>query len=347
MSFSAQGSITVKRVRSGDTLFITFKNNGNPLYQAINPDNEEVSPDWSVADNQPTLTPQVTSARGETVTLTNHAWKYNDVSLVFSGEEDGEYIIDSTGYFAMKTSDGTLKIIGNLASATNNANDTLEYSCTATMSGLEYSLSKSVDIIIQSVGASSYGGTIVATTEQLTETESETTITAQLKLAGEDVSSYVKWYKNDLETEWSDKAGVNPLTVSRDDVDGTTLFIAELYANETDTTPVYRVAIRIIDTADEYQIVYSKDGDVEDSSSSVTVTGKLYNMRTNAEVTPSNASWVTYVMNPSTWEYTTGHPEPVESNQVTITTADTDESDGTVHDVEVTGEVSWEDEVTE
>lgn len=167
-SFSAQGSITIKRVRSGDTLFISFDNNGIALYQAYNPDTGTISPDWSVASNQPTVTPVVTSSRGETVTLSGFTWYYNGILLQFTGAEDGSYVADSTGKFAMKTDDGTLKITDNLASEINYANDTLECQCVATVAGVEYSLTKSADIIIQSVGASSYGGTIVATTEQLT-----------------------------------------------------------------------------------------------------------------------------------------------------------------------------------
>ncbi len=337
-SYSAQGSITIRRVRSGDTLFITFANNGIALYQGVDTNTGAITPDWTVSANQPIVTPQVTSARGETVTLSAFAWTYNGTALDFSGDEDGDYIKDTTGKFEMNPSTGALKIIDNLASTTNYANDTLEFSCTATLAGVEYTLTKSTDIIIQNVGASSYMGLLTATTEQLTGDVTESVITAQLKLAGENADSYIKWYKNDLDSPWTDMDGYSSVTVSRDDVEGTTLFIAEFYLSSADTSPVYRAAIRIIDAADEYQIVYAitSDNKTVDTDADVEVTGKVYNMRTNTVVDMTDAVWTTYVMRTSDWTAT----QTVNSNVVTVTTADTDTADGN-NDVEVVGEVSW------
>lgn len=337
--YSAQGSITVKRLRSGDTLFLTFDNNGIPLYQGVDPTSGAVSPDWSVAANQPLQTPKVTSARGNSVTLSDHAWKYNGTLLVFSGAEDGNYTKDTTGKFEMNTATGALKVIANLASATNYANDTMEYSCTATVAGVEYTLTKTIDITIQSVGASSYEGLLSATTEQISSAITSTQIASKLILGTSELSSYyVKWYKTDLTSEWTDKAGQKTITVTRDDVDGTTLFIAAFYAAQGDSTPVARAAIRIIDASDGFQIVYAitSDNKTVDTGKDVVVTGKIVNMRTNAEVTATGAVWTTEVMNTKSWTAT----QSVSSNVVTVTTADTDTSDGE-NDVEVTGSVLW------
>ena len=54
----------------------------------------------------------------------------------------------------MNTTTGALRIVKNLASSTNIANDTLSYSCVATVGGTEYNLQKSIDVLIQTVGAS-------------------------------------------------------------------------------------------------------------------------------------------------------------------------------------------------
>ena len=63
-NYSAQNSITIKRLRSNDSLMLTFENNGIPLFQAVDEESGAVSPDWSIAANQPVRTPKVTSARG-------------------------------------------------------------------------------------------------------------------------------------------------------------------------------------------------------------------------------------------------------------------------------------------
>lgn len=66
-NYSAQGSITIKRLRNGDSLYVSFDTNGKPLYQGVDTSTGSVSPDWTVAANQPIITPKVTSVRGNTV----------------------------------------------------------------------------------------------------------------------------------------------------------------------------------------------------------------------------------------------------------------------------------------
>lgn len=115
-NYSAQNSITIKRLRSNDSLMLTFENNGIPLFQAVDEESGAVSPDWSIAANQPVRTPKVTSARGLAVSLSGHSWAYNGVALNFNGAESGGWKKDSTGKFSLNTSTGAIKIVGNLAS---------------------------------------------------------------------------------------------------------------------------------------------------------------------------------------------------------------------------------------
>ena len=63
-NYSAQGSITIKRLRNGDSLFLTLETNGIPLYQGVDPESGAVSPDWTQAANQPVITPHANSVRG-------------------------------------------------------------------------------------------------------------------------------------------------------------------------------------------------------------------------------------------------------------------------------------------
>ena len=142
MNYSAQGSITIKRLRNGDSLFMSLELNGKPLYQSYDDQTDTVSPDWTVAANQPIITPHVSSTKSGAVTTSLHTWTYNGVQLVFNGASSGGYTEDSTGKFALNPVNGALKIIANLASSINTANDTLQYACVATVAGVEYNLSK-------------------------------------------------------------------------------------------------------------------------------------------------------------------------------------------------------------
>lgn len=341
-TYSAQGSITIKRLRNGDNFYITLENvNGIPLYQGVDDKNGTVTPDWTIADNQPIIKPKVTSVRGAVVTLSFHQWAYNGVTLSFpnAAGSDG-YKTDSTGMFKMNPNTGELKIVKNLASKTNIGNDTLTYSCVATVAGVEYNLSKSVDVIIQTVGATSYMGTITATTEQLTSDITQSTLVTRLWIGARELSDYtVKWYRDD--TLWSAKNGQKQITVTRNDVDGTQLFLAEFYENGV-STPCFKAGIRIIDTLDEFQVICyisSANKDV-DTGQPVTVKAKVIRFissdGTTQDYTPSSPKWRMDVYDPSNWSVI----KTAATNTIEVTTAETDRNGGYT-DVEVVAEVEF------
>lgn len=339
---STQGSITIKRLRNGDTFFISLEiANGIPLFQGVDDKAGTVSPDWTVAANQPIIVPNVTSARGASVSLSFHQWQYNGVTLNFNGTTDADgYKLDSTGTFKMNTTTGALRIVKNLASSTNIANDTLTYSCVATVGGVEYNLQKSIDILIQTVGATSYAGYVNATTEQLTSQKTSTVLSTKLWLGASELTNYyVKWYKDN--TLWSAKNGMKTITVNREDVDGTQLFIAEFYKDSSSTTPVFRAGIRIVDVDDEFKVIFcytSAQKDV-DNGSPVTVKAKIVRFLpdgSNQEITPTGVTWRIDVMDPKTWKAI----KTVNTDTVQITTVETDRN-GEMGDVEVVAEAEW------
>lgn len=338
---SAQGSITIKRLRNGDSLFIAFENNGIALYQGVNPTSGAITPDWTVAANQPIITPKVTSARGNTVVRSQHQWRYNNQLLDFSdgSHDSNNWRTDGTvGKFQLNLQTGALKIIGNLANVNAVANAQLSYTCVATVSGTNYNLSKSIDVVIQNIGSSAYYGTLLATSGIISSSESATTLNTALYAGAQAVESYyVKWYKdNEL---WADKNGQKSIEVTRADVDGTQLFIAEFYQKEGDATHVARAGVYIIDADDEFAINFKYDGSNREVAigQSVTVVAQVVNMRTNQVVTlPSGAVWRCDVMNKDTWEVI----KTSQTNTIEVTTAETDK-DGRENDVEVVAEVSW------
>ena len=347
--YSAQGSITIKRLRNGDTCFISFKNNGVPLFQYVDTNTGTVSPDWTIAENQPILTPQVTSARGNTVVLSGHQWAYNGILLVFNGATSGDWTTDTTGKFQLNSTSGALKIIKNLASKDNPASDTLHYTCSASVAGVEQTLEKDIDIQIQSAGASSYTGTVTPTVSTLSKQEPQAILNTKLFLGGTEVSEYVvKWYK-DSEL-WSEKSGKN-ITVTREEVDSTQLIIAEFYLSSTDTQAVDRDAVRITDAQDSYEIkhrIVNSDGSTATTSTSrevdvnkpVYVQAYVVDTGTNSEVSIAG-NWKMMVMDKDKWEIMrTIAAEGAATIMGTITTDDTDK-DGIQKDVEVVSEVEW------
>jgi hypothetical protein len=356
--YSAQGSITIKRLRNGDSLFLALELNGIPLYQGVDPTTGNVSPSWNSSTYQPIITPKVTSLLGNTVARSSSQWSYNGVTLLFTGalSSDKLWRTDSTGRFQINVTNGTasegaLKIIKNLAEADAVANGQLTYSCVATVGNTNYNISKSIDVIIQSIGASAYYGYITATTTILDSTNGATTLKAALLLNTLTVTSnvYVKWYKD------SDyfKSGTS-LDVTRDDVDGTQLFIAEFYilaSGKTEPsssdTPVARAGIYIVDSLDDFMInlaITTTNKEVT-ATNNVRVLATIINAKTNTTFSPSNVTWKLDVMDKDNWvslrSRGTGNTETNDvANAILVTTAETDR-DGNLNDVEVVAEASW------
>ena len=339
MNYSAQNSITIKRLRSSDSLILTFENNGIPLFQAIDDVSGAVAPNWEVAANQPIRTPKITSTRGVTVEVLSHTWRYNGTELNFNGSESGGWIEDSTGRFQIN-SQGAIKIIKNLASVLNMAGDTLSYTAQAKVAGVEYDLSGELDIAIQKMGASSYYASILADTEALSSDNPTTNITTKLFQGVTEISSYhVKWFK-DFD-EWTEKSGQKNIQVTRDDVGGAQLFIAE-FSKDIGSPVIARAAIRIMDISDEYKVllditsankmVYVENG----VNHNVTVKAKIVNMKSGSVYAPSNPSWKLDVMNREDWTSL----KTSSSDTIVVTPAETDR-DGNYYDVDVMAEVTF------
>ena len=331
IDYKATGSLLVRRLRSGDSLYMALEVGSVALMQAVDPSTGEVAPDWSVGANQPVITPRVGTFKGAAVTLSYMKWYHVGVELVFNGAESGGWKTDSTGKFQMNTSTGALKVVNNLASATNIASDQLTFSCVATVNGVEYNMSKSIVVLIQPTGASSYLGAITATTVILDADTVSTVLSTSLMLSVSAVSDYyVKWYKGT--TAWTEKNGNKSITVTRDDVDGTQLFIAEFYKSSTDANPVFRAGIRVIDSLDEILIVpyISSTNQEVTESAGVTVKARILNTKTGSAITPTSPVWAFEVYNPETWELI----KSGTTDSIDVTTAETD-ADGTERDVMV------------
>ena len=333
----AQGSITIRRLRTGDSLFLSFDSNNIDLWQGVDPESGAVAPDWTVAANQPIRTPRVSSARGNAVTLVNHSWKRAGTDINFVKDAGGGWMEDATGTFRMNTTTGALRICKNLATKNTVGGITLAWEGVANVAGTEYQLTRDLDIRIGNMGSSSYVGSIIAATEQLSSSTPSTTINTSLRLGANTVANYhIKWFKdNEL---WVAKNGQKSITVTRDDVDGTQLFIAEFYKTTTDVNPVARFGIRVIDISDEFQVKFRTTSENRDVATGkpVTVKGYVVNMTTGSEVNTPDGVWRVDAYDKDSWTVL----KTSNTDSITITTTETDR-DGQEKDVDVFGEVDF------
>lgn len=354
-NITVQNHFTIRRLRTGDTLFLTIANNGLPLMQTVNSTTGVPTPDWTVSANQPVLTPKVNAASGNPVALSAHKWMYNGSELTFSGDTSDGWILDSTEQFKINEVTGALRIVANLGGTDNLDGDVLQYSCVATAGEVDYPMTRSVDIQIFGSDAASYYGLINATTEQLTANTPTSTVTTRLFFGSEEKTGYsVKWYKD--EEVWTEKGNGSSITVNRGDVDGAQLIIAEFYESAEDNSPVFRAGIRIIDTLDDYFVSHryivsptnrtTAGANVEVAPDKpVYLEAYVVNVRTNVELTGiTDAKWVSNIMDKDTWTSLLRVPTTGENtgatNIVTVTTEQTD-TDDAEKDVVVVSEVEW------
>ena len=354
-NITVQNHFTIRRLRTGDTLFLTIEGNGVPLIQTVNASTGIPTPDWTTEANQPVLTPKVNAASGNPVALSAHKWMYNGSELTFTGTTTDGWTIDSSERFKINGTTGALRIVANLGGSNNLDSDVLQYSCVATAGEIDYPMTRSIDIQILGSGAGAYYGMINATTEQLTATAPTATVSTRLFFGGEEISGYtVKWYKD--EELWSAMGTGSSITVNRGDIDGAQLIIAEFYESADSVSPVFRAGIRMIDTLDDYFVAHryvvsatdrsTTGANIEvDKDKPVYLEAYVVNVRTNVELTGiTDAKWVSNIMDKDTWTSLLRVPVTGENtgatNLVMVTTAQTDK-DNVEKDVVVVSEVEW------
>lgn len=333
-NYSAQGCIPVRRVRNNDSLSISIEST-QPLFQGVDANNDNATPfpNWETDDAaRPILTPNVKSAKGNIVSLSNHQWKYGDTLLVFiPGSTSGSFQLTGDGKFG-KDANGRLKIFKNLASSSSTSSDTLTYSGTATIGDSStQNVSGFVTILIQPMGNNSYMGWITPNRSILTDAQNENTATlsARLWLSTTELTDFsVKWKNSAGEVLGSDKT----LTVTRDMVNGSTLITCEFYHKDAQNA-CFRAGKVMTDNADEYVIVGEVSNLIGDKDA--TITGRIKNTRTNAIVTPDNVSW-----NAKAYKDNNELIKEVNSNVITIKATESDYG-GTEHDAYVLFTATW------
>ncbi len=353
------GSITVKRLRRGYTISLHFEiPSGVALYQGVNASGNVV-PDWSKItedSKRPQIRPLLESTGGSVVEVVSGTakWYYLGQELAFA--TDGTCTsANGTGKFKLAT-DGTytIIIIGNLASSTNDSNDTLTFKCMARSNGAkEQEISGSIDVVISPIGSGSYTGILGITgnviadsnglgSGELNSTTDKIGVTLSLLYAGAQVSGFGYTIV---------KAGVTPSVVTSakgmevsipdaitvDMVDGQTTFLVYFYpAGETNPAKsVDCLGFGVLDTTDDFEIVYGYKNDAVqaiDVNVPVTVVPILVRLADGAQVNITNEKWEHQVYrledNGTTWAATRkdagGTPQPVTTKEVVLTTDDTD-----------------------
>lgn len=313
MSNKIKGAFTVRFIRTGDQIYVTknivkFDKNGaesgGSLFQAIDPTSGTLSVDWKTdIYSQPALKVGIKSAVGNPVTITGIKWAYRGAELAFnaSAATTGNYAgwqLSTDGKFAKKEADGFcyLRFIDNAASATVISNQIIGYEISYISNNVRDSISGTEDVLIQQAGADSYSVNITTSCSTLNATQTSTTLTATYLYGvspisdGEFAASWkLEWYKDFVLIEG--QSG-KTLTVTRDDVDGSSVFSVKLLHKEGDSWVVKAVdAQRVTDDADEWTIDADPDGTNPDAISKTSNAKFVLTLKQNGTAYTGSVTW--------------------------------------------------------
>lgn len=285
------GSVVVHQTRSGDQLSFRFETD-KALWQGYNDETGSVLPDWTIAGNQPSITPKAYSARigADVALIGTGVWTYNGTIVTF---DPGTGIsTNANSAFKQDFATGKLTIVKNLASANNMNGDVLSYTASFD-NGYGETAAGQIEIVIDKVGGTPYSGIVNLTTNTLNETNGVTTLTATgLLLRGSTTLSSgftVKWYKMNG-TYISTGATLN---ITRAMVSGKEMFYAEFLVDNILQSVYY---FSVYDMSDPAQIVFelNSTNDATDSGKDVVYKVKLVKNGDGSVITTATFTAVWY-----------------------------------------------------
>ena len=256
-------AFSVRFLRNGDQItivrnIITSSGQGAALFQVVDPNSGNVTPNWTVAANQPILQISARSSAGYPVEISDVRFAFDGTTLNFTYNGSAWVTASNDSRFQSRINAGKyeLKIVGNIASKTVISNKQISYEVAYVSNAMSDSVQGSVDVLIQQAGSDSHILQITTNRIELDESNDRATLTAKAMYGTEDVTigsnGYgIEWYQDGAKLEGQT---ASTLTVTRDMVTGGSIFIAKL---KKDGNVVAQDSQRINDIADEYQIAYT------------------------------------------------------------------------------------------
>lgn len=256
-------AFSVRFLRNGDQItivrnIITSSGQGAALFQVVDPNSGNVTPNWTVAANQPILQISARSSAGYPVEISDVRFAFDGTTLNFTYNGSAWVTASNDSRFQSRINAGKyeLKIVGNIASKTVISNKQISYEVSYVSNAMSDRVQGSVDVLIQQAGSDSHILQITTNRVELDASNTSATLTAKAMYGTEDVTigsnGYgIEWYQDGVKL---DGQTASTLTVTRDMVTGGSIFIAKL---KKDGNVVAQDSQRINDIADEYQIAYT------------------------------------------------------------------------------------------
>ena len=151
---------SISLLENGESLNVVL-NATAPLYQTFKKGTEDFSPDWATMPDaqRPIIFPRIFSTiEGLVVNATDVGWRYNNVSMQFDSSGLCTYPDIAAGKIRQIDYNGSkaLKMVGNVASETNNDSDTITFFGKALASGQELDVTADITILVEEASNNLY-----------------------------------------------------------------------------------------------------------------------------------------------------------------------------------------------
>lgn len=276
MEGTLSGSITLKRLKKGVNVVLSIETENAALYQGWNDKVSTPAPNFQTPANQPILVPKAVATNGQTATITNGSWYYNNTLLVVTTTATSEgFYKCSDARFAINPSNYKLRIIDNIASASNTSNDMFTFKCSGEAASTSYESEATAELHLQIVG-SSVAALYIEGGCTLSLANPSTNLKARFLIEGNEITSgYSYRFYNENNKTLHDSTS-NVFTATRDMVDS----IGGIYCSAYKTGDSNKTALatdfhKITDIGDEYELEASVDKDW-DGVNSQRVTAHVY-----------------------------------------------------------------------
>lgn len=279
---NVQGGLTIDLLQNGDNLN-TILMATKPLYQTFKKGTDDFAPNWATApqSDQPIIFPRIHSVMEQKdLTPTDTSWEYNGVPMRFDSSGTCIEPTVAAGKVQLITHNSlpALRMIGNVASETNNDSDNIAFSGYVNAGGQRIKATAEITLLIEEATANLYRLFLNMDDDTIDGDEESVTMTATLFNQGAPITRGVQFEFLKIDDEViQSKRALNTLKITRAMIDAELLVIARAYV---DNKVVAEAQRQVWDSTDPYTIVFDKGNRVRQAASDdVTYNYSLMNTR--------------------------------------------------------------------
>ncbi len=284
-NLQVSGGVSINLLVNGDNLNTTL-NATAPLYQTFKKGTQEFSPNWATMSdtNRPIVYPRVYSVMEAAVLVpTDVTWRYNNVPLVF--DASGVAILPSPDVAVGKVKQidhngsKALRMIGNVASDTNNDSDTITFTGKVNSSGQQITVSANITVLVEEASNNLHRLFLVMADDVIDGDETLLTMNAMLYNNGALVTTGVQFEFLDVNGTVLRAKNASPtFTITSAMIDSELMIVCKAWVNNAVVAQEQR---QVWDSTDPFTIICNQGTSVRQRAiDDVTYVFSLLNART-------------------------------------------------------------------